>query len=59
MHGHIAMRRTLSLFGRDESGATAVEYALLIALVAFLSALVLGGIGDGLKTIFQKVTAHL
>ena len=46
-------------FTRDRGGATATEYALLIALVAFLSVAALGGIGDSLKSIFQYITTHL
>jgi Flp pilus assembly pilin Flp len=49
----------LIAFARARSGATSVEYALLIALVAGLSFAAWMGIGDGLKNIFEYVTSVL
>ena len=43
----------LTEFARDRGGATATEYALLIALVAGLSIAVWTGIGDSLAKILQ------
>jgi Flp pilus assembly pilin Flp len=55
------MRRLTFLiaFARQRSGATSVEYALLIALVAGLSFAAWMGIGDGLKNIFEYITTVL
>jgi len=55
------MRRIVFVakFARARSGATSVEYALLIALVAGLSFAAWMGIGDGLKNIFEYITAAL
>jgi Flp pilus assembly pilin Flp len=49
----------LEAFAHGRDGATAVEYALLIALVSFLSVAAWMGIGDGLKTIFNYIIAYL
>jgi Flp pilus assembly pilin Flp len=49
----------LTKFARDRGGATATEYALLIALVAGLSIAVWTGIGDSLSKIFQYITNAL
>ena len=49
----------LRKFARDRGGATATEYALIIALIAFLSVAALGGIGDALKSIFQYINGFL
>jgi Flp pilus assembly pilin Flp len=46
-------------FARARTGATSVEYALLIALISFLSIAAWMGIGDGLKAIFEYITASL
>ena len=58
---YFAMHRLnfLTAFARQRSGATSVEYALLIALVAALSIAAWMGIGDGLKAIFEHITAVL
>lgn len=52
-------RAILPKFARDLGGATAVEYALLIALIAFLSIAAWAGIGDSLKSIFEYITTFL
>ena len=55
------MRRLkfLTTFARQRSGATSVEYALLIALISFLSVAAWMGIGDGLKAVFEQITGVL
>ena len=57
----LAMRRLkfLTTFARQRSGATSVEYALLIALISFLSVAAWMGIGDGLKSVFEQITSVL
>lgn len=49
----------LAAFARQRRGATAVEYALLIALIGALSIAAWMGIGDGLKNIFEYITSVL
>jgi Flp pilus assembly pilin Flp len=60
-NGPIPMRflAVLHRFARAQCGATATEYALLIALISFLSVAAWMGIGDGLKNIFEYITAVL
>jgi len=55
----MSLRNLLQRFNRDESGATAVEYALLIALVAFVSVTAWDGIGSTVRKVFEAVTAAL
>lgn len=44
---------------RDRSGATAIEYGLIIALVAVTGIAGLGELGDSLSGIFTKVSTTL
>jgi pilus assembly protein Flp/PilA len=49
----------ISRFVRDESGATAIEYGLIAALIAVV---IIGGIravGTGLSTTFNNIQAAL
>jgi pilus assembly protein Flp/PilA len=48
-----AMKR----FWNDESGATAVEYGLMVALIAVVIILAVTGIGTALKGKFEAVEA--
>jgi pilus assembly protein Flp/PilA len=52
----------MSIFNRfikDESGATAIEYGLIAALVSVAIIGVLSQLGGSLKTTFQSVSAQL
>ena len=42
-------------FGRDEEGASLVEYALLVALIAIVIAVAVGFFGNQLSTFFQNI----
>ena len=53
------MLRTLRNFCTDESGATAIEYGLIAALVSVAAIGALGLMGDSLKTIFGLVSTEL
>ncbi|HRJ64568.1 MAG TPA: Flp family type IVb pilin [Brevundimonas sp.] len=57
------MRRFLSRFGRDESGATAIEYGMILALMflVILGALqAFGGTGSGIfNTAMDKIRAAM
>ncbi|THD04648.1 hypothetical protein B1810_04335 [Panacagrimonas perspica] len=44
----------LKCLGRDEEGASAVEYGLILGLIAVAIILVLGLLGTGLDTLFTK-----
>ena len=43
----------------DESGATAIEYGLIAALIAVAIIIVLGTVGTNLEAKFQEVAAGL
>ena len=45
-------------FVRDESGATAMEYALIVALVS-LGATTFGSMGNSLVNIFTRVSSEM
>ncbi|MDV6332071.1 Flp family type IVb pilin [Asticcacaulis sp. 201] len=49
----------LGKFLRDESGATAIEYGLIAALIAVALITVLGTVGSKLTGTFSKVAVKL
>ncbi len=49
------MKATIHEFSKDESGATAIEYGLIAALVSVAAIIALGSMGDALETMFQSV----
>jgi pilus assembly protein Flp/PilA len=53
------MTKLISRFVRDESGATAIEYGLIAALIAVVIITVLTNIGTSLNTKFEKVASGL
>jgi len=53
------MRRVLTRFATEESGATAIEYALLAGIIAIGIIVSVGGIRDGLNTIFNNTKTEL
>lgn len=53
------MTRFISRFVRDESGATAIEYGLIAALIAVVIIGSVQLIGTKLSTTFGKVSAKL
>jgi pilus assembly protein Flp/PilA len=44
---------------REESGATAVEYGLIAALIAVAIMTTVSGLGSQLKTTFSKTSSQL
>ena len=44
---------------KDESGATAIEYGLIAALVSVAAIAALQAMGTSLKAIFNVVSTHL
>lgn len=53
------MINSLKQFIRDEEGATAVEYALIVALIAVAIILSLEGVRDALIGIFNTIAGKL
>ena len=53
------MKSLFARFVKDESGATAIEYGLIAALVSVVIAGILGTMGESLKTTFTKINTEL
>jgi len=53
------MSKFMTRFLNDESGATAIEYGLIAALVAVVLVTSLGLMGGKLSSTFDKVTSSL
>ena len=51
--------KTLINFVKDESGATAIEYGLIAALVAVGLIAALTALGESLSAIFRTVSSEL
>ncbi len=53
------MNNLFTRFVRDESGATAIEYGLIAALIAVVIIGTLQAVGTNLKTTFTSVSSSL
>jgi pilus assembly protein Flp/PilA len=53
------MTNLISRFVRDESGATAIEYGLIAALIAVVVITALTSIGTNLSAKFQSIATSL
>jgi pilus assembly protein Flp/PilA len=53
------MSKFVSRFLKDDSGATAIEYGLIAALVAVVLVTALGAMGNKLSGTFQSVSNNL
>ena len=53
------MFKMINSFHRDESGATMVEYGLLVALIALVVGLGAQIVGTQLSTIFSEVGSYV
>ena len=53
------MQRFISRFVADESGATAIEYGLIAALVAVVLVTALGAMGNKLSGTFNKISTAI
>ena len=51
--------RTLTKFLKDDSGATAIEYGLIAALVSVAAIAALTGLGDALVDVFTAIDTEL
>ena len=53
------MTKFVSRFVKDESGATAIEYGLIAALIAVVLVTVMGTLKGGLTTAFDNIKTQL
>ena len=53
------MKSLVTRFAKDESGATAIEYGLIAALVSVAAIGALSALGDSLSQIFSFVSSTL
>ena len=53
------MQRIIRDIARDESGATAIEYGLIAALVSVAAIAALTAMGSSLEQMFNKVSGEL
>jgi pilus assembly protein Flp/PilA len=53
------MSKFVTRFLKDESGATAIEYGLIAALIAVVLVTALGAVGDSLNTTFDTIKGGL
>jgi len=53
------MKNLVSRFVRDESGATAIEYGLIAALISVVIIAAVTTLGTNLKAVFSYVAANL
>jgi pilus assembly protein Flp/PilA len=51
------MRTLISRFAKDEAGANALEYALVLILVAFAIVGGAGALGTNINTLFQNTAS--
>ena len=54
-----SIKNTLRRFVRDESGATMVEYAIMVALIAVICIVAVKAIGSKSNTAFTNVSGQL
>ena len=52
------MKKLINFF-KDEEGATAVEYGLMVALIAVVIIAAVGVLGINVSTQFQNVADHI
>ena len=53
------MKTLISRFVKEESGATAIEYALIAVGISIVIVAVVNGIGTNLNTTFASVSSQL
>jgi pilus assembly protein Flp/PilA len=53
------MKKLVTRFAKNESGATAIEYGLIAAGIAVAIVVVLGVVGTNLTATFQSVADNL
>jgi len=53
------MRQFISRFARDERGATAIEYGLIVALISVVIITAVTTVGTNMRTKFNTVASSL
>jgi len=53
------MKNLITRFAKDESGATAIEYGLIAALISVAIIVALGSVGNNLVVKFNSVATAL
>jgi pilus assembly protein Flp/PilA len=53
------MKKFLNKIRKDESGATAIEYGLIAALIAVVLISTLGALGNNMKNSFDKISTNV
>ena len=53
------MRRFIGRLSRDDSGATAIEYGLIAALIAVAGITAMGAVGTSVSNTFTEVSSEL
>lgn len=53
------MITTIRTFVTDESGATAIEYGLIAALISVAAIVAMGSMGDSLQVLFDSVAGDI
>ncbi len=53
------MKNLFARFFKDESGATAIEYGLIAALISIAIVAIAGTVGNDLVAVFTQVSAGL
>jgi pilus assembly protein Flp/PilA len=51
------MKKIYRFLGRDERGATAIEYGLIAALISVVLISALGAVGNNSRTGFNKISS--
>ena len=53
------MRDLIARFSKDESGASLVEYGMLLALIAVVCIAVVTGLGETVSSVFSLMNADI
>lgn len=53
------MQNLIQKFLKDESGATMVEYAILVALISVAAIVIIVAVGQQVNTAFTRVSTEL
>ena len=51
--------KSVARFGRDENGATAIEYGIIVGVISIVIVVAAGTIGDNLTTTFDSIATAL
>jgi len=54
-----ALARQIDRFARDESGPTATEYAVMLALIILVAAATIQSVGSRMLDLYNEIDAHI